>query len=506
MRYLILFLVLFLAACAGSGGVEFSNTGSQGLTVEFLEGFPEDEVYEESPLPISLLVQNRGTWNVSPDRLLMSWSYDPLYIATSDDEVFYPLQNELMGRSYFYPEGDYFNVEEFGFLTNKVIGQRESPETDLHALVCYEYATRWVEGVCLDVDSYLRTGREQVCTGGEYRTGTQGGPVAFTSVEVRVRPDQTSSGFPAVKPEIIATLRNVGGGTVLAPPLQDFEAACRLDVDSTVLNGVTVSGLLQGYELFCQPAVAKFRNGEARVRCTFTEDSFPERARDLTLPQPSPWFDPQCLEINKDSTLMERVNCLDMSLVDPDCLGDLNDLSPLEQMGCLDLALTPPALWPGIATTTNENPLNMYTSNILTVLALEARYIYRESATKELSILRNNFDDGQALIGRAPPKKGYVYQQNCNDEGRCSYDILINPQTGDPVTKCEQYSQNQSAAPDRMIDLNPEFSCGCSRNECVEMDDFGFCAHGLCPGTFECCDKDAYESFKKASAARDDGE
>lgn len=533
MRYAIL-LLLLLVACTTTSGNGFSNTGSNGVTLEFTKGFPDAETYEQQPLPISLEVKNEGTYSVSPRRLLLSWSYNPLYLTnTAGNDVKFPLSYIFEGRSEYYPQGDLFHVEEFGFQTNKIVGQREAPETDLHALVCYEYATRLVEGICLDVDSYLKTGRPQVCTGQDLIASSQGAPVAFTKVEIRMRPLQTGSDFPAVSPEFIVTLRNVGGGTVLSPPLQDFAAACRLDVDAALLNGVVVRGRLLGFDLECQPAVVKFRDREARVRCSFAADSFNRERTDL---------------------LGNIINDGSFNILGDDCSRNYAEMNPSQKYACISEIMPPPmneipslkgllglslddcygsqnlgsalygdtgfditgpkdttsfffnnpqpqglsaakarelqeAEW-GACPSFDKNPL-MIPNNIMTVLALEARYIYRDSVTHELTIHRNEFGATNAFTGDAPIQKGYAYDTNGN--------ILRNPDNS-LMTKCNQFVGNASKAPDQMIALNPEFSCACRRNECVEMDDFGFCAHGLCPGNFECCDKAAYESFKKATS------
>lgn len=404
----VLFILLFVLGACGSTGGDFRrtnyHTGTDGMTVDFVDGYPEVEAYENEPLPVSVELKNRGATDVPYDRMMLSFSYDPLYLQGPKT---YDFDNNgfFFGRSEYYPDGDELMIDLFDFMTKEVVGLREAPETQLSALLCYEYMTYFSSEVCVDVDTYLRTGREQACEGKDLSASSQGAPVAITHVEVRNNPVNTGDGdFRFTRPEFIVTIRNVGRGIVVAPPQQRFQEACRLeDLSSTELNGVLINGTIFNLPLECKPAIVRLSEGEGKTRCTV----------------------------------------------------------PDNELG---------------------NPALLVQQNIMTVLQLNAHYIYRQPIFHELTINRNTFEDVDGFQGDGGFKaKGYAYDGSGN---------VVRDSDNSPVTLCEQAASSGSGPSG--VYMNKNWSCTCDRDACLKMDQDGFCVYGLCPGNSECCDQNGF--------------
>ena len=298
LQTLIILLLLFVLSACSPGPTSNVFTGTQGLELSFVTGFPEREVYELDPLPVAMIIRNQGTYDLVDDQLLVTWSYNPLYIALPESSNsglldtmggLTPQQSTsslggttrpipqgqiLYGRSPNFPEGDETYVEEYGLLANPIAGTRQAPTTTITAVACYEYETLLAREVCVDVDSFLRTGREQACTGRDLNTGTQGAPIAFTSIEVRAHPITAGAGFQGgVRPEFLVHVRNVGQGAVIAPPQESLTSACSLqDLSPEESGAVRVEGSIFNLPLSCNPGVVRLREGQGVTRCSIPEE------------------------------------------------------------------------------------------------------------------------------------------------------------------------------------------------------------------------------------------
>lgn len=398
-------------ACGKSGDANYYQ-GTQGIQIEYLKGYPEREVYEQDPIPLVLTLKNNGAHDVPMEKLALTFSYNPLYLLRAQNEPVLFGNGTLRGRSAYYPEGGEHMVEVYDLITNPIVGQRESPTTQLSAFLCYEYKTHFASGVCIDVDSYLRTGREQACKTQDISASSQGAPVAFTRVEVRNNPVNTGGQGRFVRPEFIVTIRNVGQGVVISPPQADFTSACQISgLADKELNALFVNGTIFNFPLECTPNIVRLRDGEGKVRCTVKDE-------DLT------------------------------------------------------------------------NPAFALQQNIMTVLQLDAHYIYRDADFTDITIKRNPIRDDLGYVADDFPKvKGYAY----TSDGKVVQDSL-----GNPMTICRQYAQGSGSPPAALPSMNKNWSCTCSKTDCLEMDENGFCVYGLCPGSQECCDATGFETFEKA--------
>ena len=431
--------LLVLSACA-QGPTSTVFTGSQGIEMNFVTGYPEREVYELDPLPVALTLRNQGTQDINYDQLLVSWLYNPLYITLPESSTpglletlggLVPQQNTgafggttfplrqgevLFGRSVNFPQGDETFVEEYNLLANPVPGTRQTSRTSITAVACYEYSTLLAREVCVDVDSFLRTGRDQACTGQDINPGTQGAPVAFSNIEVRAFPLQPNIGIQGgVRPDFRVTLRNAGSGTVLSTPQSSLQSACSLQgVPAEELNAVRVEGRIFNIPLSCEPEIVRLRDGTGSTRCTIPEEH-----------------------------------------------------------------LTNPAL--------------LIQQNVVSVLELRADYVYRNSISADVTIKRNpGFDQPGFVRPEAQQVPGFVYDAQGN--------IALNSQ-GEFLTQCEStFGQGWSCNCARNTCANMRAigdGAGGVRNFCEPGPAF-------CPGTLFCCNEDAYENFINPQTQEED--
>ncbi|MBU2441172.1 MAG: hypothetical protein KKA43_02465, partial [Nanoarchaeota archaeon] len=252
--------------------------GTKGLEIDFLEGSPPYELYEESSFSVSFILENRGAYNILEDRqAILSINIDPFYFDVSelrnidgltvDDNRVILRGLQLPGKSKYYPSG-YEIITTFTNLKAKLIkGQREQPSTQIFASLCYPYVTTFSEMVCVDLSNYGENLRTQACYQQDLASSGQGAPVVVTRVEV----DNQPAGPDSVRPVFTIHVSNKGRGSVLSPAYNpaDFDRVCSFqNLYREDFNTIDVrAALSDGKELFCAPNPMRLFNGEGFVRC-----------------------------------------------------------------------------------------------------------------------------------------------------------------------------------------------------------------------------------------------
>ncbi len=140
-----------------------------------------------------------------------------------------------------------------------------------------------------------------------------------------------------------------------------------------------------------------------------------------------------------------------------------------------------------------ETPLNA--PNYLSTLQVRLRYFYRESAAREVRIVRRPGLELEPTVRERDEHPGYV-------EGvpRCEF-CARNPR--DP--RCEDWPHDESFSYCDLNRIDPrcrnasesppptaaDFACQCSLRECQRLTSDGLCVFGQswCPGTSYCCVK-----------------
>jgi len=279
--------MLVLSGCGGggSGSVFQQYRGTEGLSIVFMKNAPAASVYEDRPFPVRVEVHNKGATNVDYNDMRLTFSYDPLYIGggkTPYDPRDYDFDNTgIEGRSIYYREGQkttFIMPSDAAFFAKKILGQRESPDTDLTASVCYSYTTSLGADVCIDTNIYQENERAQSCKQEDLTfSGGQGAPIAVTKVETRSIPlYDRETRAEMIKPEFLITIKDVGGGYLVGPDTLPLESACLLkSIPREQLSAVRVRAWLLSTELVCgntaltkEAGIVRLYEGTAEVSCT----------------------------------------------------------------------------------------------------------------------------------------------------------------------------------------------------------------------------------------------
>lgn len=307
---LLLSLTLFLAACQPLQPAPTNYfVGNEGITLSFSQGTPDDEVYEESTIPVFVKLSNEGAWDVRLDEIFFKVLGDKYYVSVEvypEDEIGAqapahpnspfgadPFGDYLNGKSDAYPNGETYETRSF-VTFKRVPGLRQRPETQLYARVCYPYMTIFSTDICVDLNSFNQNVQQQACEASDLTFTDQGAPVAVVAVENRPVPrrvtDSAGNTYQGVQQVFNIRIKNVGAGAVLRPrhsttivdgvatlgetniSAEERIAACNQNIPPEVLNTVGIHADLSGSPLICQPNVVQLRGGEGFTRCILPEE------------------------------------------------------------------------------------------------------------------------------------------------------------------------------------------------------------------------------------------
>ncbi|MCF7798681.1 hypothetical protein K9M74_02150 [Candidatus Woesearchaeota archaeon] len=292
---LLLVLILFLASCT-SGPVfdrrsSFTQvdyfTGKEGLSISFLEQAPPDKVFEGAPLDVQLLVENKGSFDITDDYMAsFHLTFDTLEMlrqTTSAQDSIKPVTTQLQihGKSTAYPEGELYYLfsedneqyyDRYGgsvvtFNAKPIVANFEKNQATFYATACYPYKTFFSDDVCIDTDPQNVDVRQKVCEAEDksYSKG-QGAPVAITAIETNMVPRGTY-----VLPQFVVHIEHYGDG-IVSDFIIDTNGACK-EITSTAVNTFKIDARLGNDSLACYPEVVRFRDGEAETVCKLETNS-----------------------------------------------------------------------------------------------------------------------------------------------------------------------------------------------------------------------------------------
>ena len=267
---LALFLLILLVGCKGGqkgkdqpeGVLSFQATGTEGLTLQFLKDQPPSRIYTSTPLTVVAQINNKGVHDISNANLYLS-GFDSRIISGISSS---PNSISLEGKSPFNPEGDIEIVEWSSSAVQLPPGSTTySPNLVLTA--CYQYETLATPVVCVDPDPF-NTLQDKSCKVGSVNTGgSQGSPIAISSVEQEVTPTDL---FFRVH------ISNVGGGQVFD---ESSMTKCPSSLQFQDLNKIELrEATISGKQLECKPEnPIRLVDGKATIFCKtsqFTGSAF----------------------------------------------------------------------------------------------------------------------------------------------------------------------------------------------------------------------------------------
>jgi len=277
----IVFIFLLLTICSCKGGIRTTTPrykdiykGTEGLSMDFMENSPPQEVYEEDEFPVIIELENKGTSDINHGYLIFSLEKDYMDIIRWHEKNLDGIVDEtkamfsLKGNS-LEREGDkkvvYANVK-----AKKLEAESEVHTSAVRVISCYDYETKVVEDVCVDTDPYNLKPAKKPCKLKKLKLSSQGAPLAVTEIEQKI----LSQGDRII-PSYMITIKNKGKGQVYEYG-KSYEACSSLNLFSSELRGffnkVNVKVNLGDKKLRCDKEWLYLdENGEGKIRCKLEE-------------------------------------------------------------------------------------------------------------------------------------------------------------------------------------------------------------------------------------------
>ncbi len=262
MKKTLLLLMGLLAACTTT----ITQPVAEGIVPRFLDKAPPEVVYEKDLFPVVIDLQNKGSVDVIGGAYSLNIEDSVLELPAERLDIF-----DLEGKSTARPNGGRAQYQ-FTVRAKPLDPQTETYTTTIGATICYPYTTEAGATVCIDTD-ILDLDKKKPCTSGTVGLGSQGAPVAVTSVEGRMLTHEQKE---KILPEFIITVQDQSNGLVVK---QDKiqEACSSLPVKAAEFNVATISAFLSDQQLTCTPqssgkeGLLKFVNKRDQVRCYLAE-------------------------------------------------------------------------------------------------------------------------------------------------------------------------------------------------------------------------------------------
>ncbi len=255
--YVIFILsMLLLVGCTGgssSGDVTNWKTGTQGITLDFVQNSPPSTIYAGEVYTLALEVRNRGAHPIDDDTVDVSLffsGFDQTLLSGIDDDSISVFDK----KSVTNPEGG-FEIYDTDFDV-QIYEDTDSLPQDIRVTACYDYETVAGLEVCVDPDPTKDDDDSCIATGAS-GAGGQGAPIAITSVTQE-----------PLKGKVRFTMRiqNVGQGDLIRQGTGCLSVD-RRDKDIVVFEGASIGNV----ELECSADASgeiRLVNGVGTLTCT----------------------------------------------------------------------------------------------------------------------------------------------------------------------------------------------------------------------------------------------
>src|SRR3989344_3471620 len=271
---LAVLVLILIASCQSAAPTQQPQanyrTGTQGLQVQFLPNLPPARLYDDQEFDITVRVANVGATDVG-------FANDRIYLSGFDHRLLPGIP--FTGQPIPPTEGkNAFNLQgTFDYATFQAtvlpLKDRDLPSYrfTLMGTACYGYETIGSGEACIDTDPFSTTVKQKVCPVGSITfVGSQGAPVAISSVQVEPSPKKT---------RFTITIANVGGGEVFREGATYLNKCSPYDpqglrfdeIDYVALEEVRISDLIEITQT-CKPRDQdgrhiKLINGQATIHC-----------------------------------------------------------------------------------------------------------------------------------------------------------------------------------------------------------------------------------------------
>ncbi len=259
------------------------HVGTEGVFMRFVDEAMPPVIYDRlganrDEFVIQVELWNKGAYDTDVALYLGGFDQNIIHIPTESTEDIH-----LMGKSLANSDGDKKEIQ-FPDVNGAYDGSVTIPQgsdlyrANIQATACYEYQTEASPIVCLTPDPYKIT-TSQSCvpgtiTGGNL--GSQGAPVAVSSVVAKVIPGQV----------VFKIYVSNSKGRVLAKEEATRGGKCPYDLTYLDMNFVDYEVTLQGRTVTssinpgstevipnCQPARLRLANNQGTIFCRFPVDT-----------------------------------------------------------------------------------------------------------------------------------------------------------------------------------------------------------------------------------------
>lgn len=253
---IVILALLFIAGCSYPFTTQRIpqsvdvRTGTQALSVSFVESAPPSQVKQSTQFPIYLDVRNVGAADI--DRgFFRVLGNDPALLMIEPTYGSFSLK----GRSSTNPIGDRTMVQLTGRSAGLAQQQQRVPaffETEF----CYPYKSVATVQVCIDTDYKGEKQEQKLCTPTTHSPGGVGGPVGITKITTHKALPRSPDKTDTVIPKFTISLRNLARGKVIASG-QAAEYCSRWQPDIKT-NQVNAEIRLSDIQLRCTQGTKEF--------------------------------------------------------------------------------------------------------------------------------------------------------------------------------------------------------------------------------------------------------
>ncbi len=267
-----LFLLL-IVGCRGSDGPLTSAdiyTGTDGLTMEFLENTPPDEVFEDIIVPLGITIRNDGAYDIVDG--LITFSVEKDYMELKKKSSFGiqriswegdrpQIRISLDGKTIERAEGEH-EIITLSADAKELEELSQIHESTILATACYGYETSLVANVCIDTDIYNIKSIVKSCEVRDQSFNSQGAPVVISNINTEMMPMESGESKKVMlRPQFLIYIENKGGGLVIKKEDTIISDACsEKALDHSKWNVVSINVYLGG-------------NEGKQLDCDVTEDS-----------------------------------------------------------------------------------------------------------------------------------------------------------------------------------------------------------------------------------------
>jgi hypothetical protein len=270
MKQIILCLILFMILIGCTGIIPGQNKdtiqipdihkGTQGLEINYLNGMPPVEIFENQLFEIGLEITNKGATDIQNG--IYNIAINEQFLDLIDEKM---NRINIKGKSIYQPLGGKEQIR-LKVRSNQLGGQITKQSTTIIANACYEYSTKATVITCIDTQELKQ--ETKACKIQSHRVGGgQGGPVGVISVEPKMLPHENPD---RIKPVYIIEIQNLGTGQIIDSNLV-YDACTGRSLDKKEYDVVFVNAMLSNDVLNCEPSPIKLRAKENKILCELNQ-------------------------------------------------------------------------------------------------------------------------------------------------------------------------------------------------------------------------------------------